>query len=155
MIFAFVVRHLRWLGRVPGAPQLLDAFLLTGTLLLHPRRHAAMEQLQETVAAWTGVTLHVHRFGGTGFRLGRRELGHVHGNGLLDVFVGRETQRQLVSAGRALPHHVFPDSAWVSFWIKDERNLTEAEALLGLALKRIYSANFGNERGNFTPATFK
>jgi len=37
------------------------------------------------VSAWPGVTAGPHRFGGTELRLGRRELGHVHGSRLADL----------------------------------------------------------------------
>ena len=37
------------------------------------------------VSAWPGVTTGPHRFGGIEFRLGRRELGHLHGNRLADL----------------------------------------------------------------------
>ncbi len=29
---------------------------------------------------WPGVTAHPHRFGGMEYRLGKRELGHIHGD---------------------------------------------------------------------------
>src|SRR2546423_14397690 len=45
-LFYFVVRHLHWLSRVPGLPQLFDALLLTGTCLTHRSRLAAMEKLE-------------------------------------------------------------------------------------------------------------
>jgi hypothetical protein len=37
-MFAFVVRKLRWLVKVPGAPQIFDAMLLGATGLFHPKR---------------------------------------------------------------------------------------------------------------------
>ncbi len=41
---------------------------------------AAIEAVRSEVASWEGVTTHEHRFGGMEFRLGRRELGHLHGS---------------------------------------------------------------------------
>ena len=35
-----------------------------------------------------GVTAHPHRFGGTEFRLGKREIGHVQGESLLVIPFG-------------------------------------------------------------------
>ncbi len=31
------------------------------------------------------MTAHPHRFGGTEYRLGKRELGHIHGDYLVDI----------------------------------------------------------------------
>jgi len=37
----------------------------------------AQQKIHETVLSWSGVTAHPHRFGGTEYRLGKRELGHI------------------------------------------------------------------------------
>ena len=34
--------------------------------------------IEREVGSWEGVTVHPHRFGGVEFRLGRREIGHLH-----------------------------------------------------------------------------
>src|SRR4030095_2246479 len=44
-------------------------------------QHAIVRQ----VLSWPGVTSGRHRFGGVELRYGRRELGHVHGNRLVDL----------------------------------------------------------------------
>jgi hypothetical protein len=47
------------------------------------------------------------------FRLGRRELGHLHGT-IADLPFPRRVRDELVAAGRARPHHVLPESGWVT-----------------------------------------
>ena len=47
----------------------------------------AQDQIAEAVLGWPGVTAAPHRFGGTEYRLGRREIGHVHGDYLVDVLL--------------------------------------------------------------------
>jgi hypothetical protein len=37
-------------------------------------------RIEREVASWPDVTVEPHRFGGREFRLGRRELGHLHGD---------------------------------------------------------------------------
>ncbi|MGB8353171.1 MAG: luciferase family protein, partial [Chthoniobacteraceae bacterium] len=76
-MFRFVVRHLRWLARVPGLPQYFDTMLLTWTALFHRRRLRAMEAIEEAVLQMPGVRLCVHRLGGMEFVCGERELGHL------------------------------------------------------------------------------
>jgi hypothetical protein len=79
--------------------------------VLSPR--AAIETVRAAVASWHGVTTHNHRFGGIEFRLGRRELGHLHAT-IADLPFPRRIRDILVAGGRARPHHVLPQSGWVT-----------------------------------------
>ncbi len=133
MIFRFVVRYGRWLGRVPLLPQFFDALLLMGTALTNRGKLRAIELLEKRAVELFHATLSVHRFGGVGFSAGGRELGHVHGNGLFDAFVGRANRDAVIAAGMALPHHVFPRSGWVSFWIERESDIERAVELLQMS----------------------
>lgn len=74
----------------------------------------ARELIKRELLAWPGVRVEPHRFGGLEFRLGRVELGHVHGDRLADLPFPRKDRDELIAAGRASPHHVLPDSGWVS-----------------------------------------
>lgn len=132
-MFRFVVRHLRWLARVPLFPQIFDTALLVWTSLAHPSRLAAMEEIEKEALTLPGVRLRVHRLGGMEFARGGRELGHLHGNGLLDLFVGRAWRDALVAAGRAEPHHVFAQSGWISFWVRDRADTASALCLVEIA----------------------
>ena len=46
---------------------------------------AFADNVRREVTSWEGVTSHPHRFGGTELRLGRRELGHTHGDSVADL----------------------------------------------------------------------
>jgi hypothetical protein len=140
-LFEFVVRRLRWLARIPLAPQLFDSLLLAWTALRHPNRLRAMEAIEEAAIGIPGVSLTVHRLGGVGFSLRGRELGHLHGNGLLDLFTGRKLARELVAAGRAETHHFFGESAWVSYWVRSGADVSQAVALIECALGRSTEPN--------------
>lgn len=133
MIFAFVVRRLRWLARVPLFPQIFDTMLLMGTALFNWHALGLRESLEREACRSLGVELGVHRFGGVGFKLGGQELAHLHGNGLFDAFVGMSARESIVRNGMALPHHVFPRSGWVSFWIKAEADVPKALELMRTA----------------------
>jgi hypothetical protein len=61
-----------------------------------------------------GVEVAQHRFGGIEFRLGRRELGHLHGDRIADLPLPKRVRDELIAEGRALPHHVLPDTGWVT-----------------------------------------
>ena len=88
------------------------------------------------VSAWPGVTTGRHRFGGTEFRYGRRELGHLHGNRLADLPFPLLVRDELVGAGRAEAHHIHPESGWVSCFIHDEADVTRVVALFRLNYDR-------------------
>jgi hypothetical protein len=129
-MFYFVVRHFRWLARAPGLPHLFDALLLAGTCLFRRPRLAAMELLEAEALRRPGVELRVHRLGGLEFVCAGRELGHLHGHGLLDARVGRERADALLRSGRVRPHHVFPHSVWISFQLESCADVPYAMALL-------------------------
>jgi len=65
------------------------------------------------VSSWEGVSVREHRMGGVEFRLGLRELGHLHGT-IADLPFPRRVRDELVAAGRARPHHMLPRSGWVT-----------------------------------------
>jgi luciferase-like monooxygenase len=90
----------------------------------------AGETIKNTVSAWDGVTAHAHRFSGTEFRLESREIGHVHGDGLVDIPFPTKVRNEIVSAGEARPHHVLPESGWVSFYIREPQDVERAIGLL-------------------------
>jgi hypothetical protein len=124
---------LKWLGRIPGAPQIFDAMLLGATGLFYPKRLRAISAIEKAVCEWPDMRVGSHRFGGIGFFFRGRESSHIHGNGLLDCFVGRVNRDGLIASGRALPHHVFPNSGWISFWIEDESDVEAAMELIRIA----------------------
>src|SRR6266478_4011435 len=70
--------------------------------------------IRETVLSWPGVEAVPHRFGGTEYRYGRKEMGHVHGDRLADLPLPRKLHDEAIAAGRAKPHHVLPDSCWMN-----------------------------------------
>jgi len=90
----------------------------------------AHETITVTVTTWAGVEAHPHRFGGSEYRLGRREIGHLHGDHLLDVPFPIRVRDELVAAGEAQPHHILPDSGWISFTLREPADVERAIALL-------------------------
>jgi predicted DNA-binding protein (MmcQ/YjbR family) len=85
------------------------------------------------VVSWEGVTARPHRYGGTEYRLGKREIGHVHGDSLVDIPFPKKVRDELVSAGRAEPHHVLPKSGWVSVYLRASTDVERAMELLRLS----------------------
>ncbi len=94
------------------------------------------ERIRREVLSWPGVQAAPHRFGGVEFLLGRRELGHLHGDRLADLPFPVRVREELVRAGKAQPHHYLPQSGWVSYPIRDEHDAAGAIALFRLAYDR-------------------
>jgi len=98
------------------------------------------EQIRREVLSWPDVTEAPHRFGGTEFRLGKRELGHLHGNHLADLPFPVRVREELVRDGKAMAHHILPESGWVSYPIRDAAAVPGALALFRLAYDRALAA---------------
>jgi hypothetical protein len=97
-------------------------------------------QIQREVSSWEGVTAAPHRFGGVEFRVGRRELGHLHGSRLADLPFPIAIRNQLVAAGRADRHHILPESGWVSVWIRGNQDVRTVIDLFRLNYERPWLA---------------
>jgi hypothetical protein len=96
----------------------------------------AADRIRAEVGGWPGVAVVPHRFGGVEFRVGRRELGHLHGGHLADLPFPRPIRDQLVSAHRADAHHILPDTGWISFRIHTPEDVARAIDLFRLNYDR-------------------
>jgi hypothetical protein len=102
---------------------------------------SVIERLQSEILSWPGVSEGEHEFGGVEFRLGKREIGHLHDDlELADLPFPRRVRDELVSEGRAMPHHIFPDTGWVSYQIDGEATAPGALALFRLSYERAVAA---------------
>jgi hypothetical protein len=99
----------------------------------------AATRISAIVGSWPDVEIGAHRFG-VEFRLGRRELGHLHGESHADIAFPRRVRDELVAAGRALPHRAIPDSGWVSVPIDSEGGVKRAVELFRMAYERASAA---------------
>ncbi len=89
------------------------------------------------VRDWDGVDVMPYRFGGMAFRVGRREMGHVHVGGTADLLVSVRMRRDLVARGRAQAHHTLPHSGWISFRIRSEHDVPAVVELFRLNYERL------------------
>jgi hypothetical protein len=133
VIFDLAVRRLKWLAAIPGAPQIFDAMLLASTALFHPARLRAISAIETAAGEMPEMRPGAHRLGGVGFFFRGRECSHIHGNGLLDCFVGQAKRDALLRDGHASAHHVLPRSGWISFWVKNGADVPRAIDLIRIA----------------------
>lgn len=90
----------------------------------------AAYRIHAAVTAWEGVTAGPHRFGGTEYRYDTREIGHSHGDHMVDIPFPSAVREDIVRAGLAQPHHVLPDTGWVSIYLRTDEDVTRAIDLL-------------------------
>ena len=79
-----------------------------------------MESLREIVerevSGWPGVEARPHRFGGVELRFSGHEIGHLHGSRMADLPFPVRMRKELVAEGKAEPHHLLPQTGWVSYY---------------------------------------
>jgi Family of unknown function (DUF5519) len=85
--------------------------------------------IRDAVTKWEGVTEGPHRFGAVGFWREGREVGHIHGDALADIPFPLEVRNEVVQSGEALPHHIVPQSGWVSVPLHSAEDVPRAIAL--------------------------
>ena len=90
----------------------------------------AAEIIKKEALSWDQVECGPHRFGGIEYRVGTREIGHMHGDTLVDIPFPKRVRDEIVAAGEAQAHHILPDTGWVSFYIRKESDIELAIVLL-------------------------
>jgi hypothetical protein len=93
-------------------------------------------QIAATVESWEGATSYLHRFGDTELRAGGNELGYLHGDAVADVLLPANARDEAIANGLAHPHHVLPDSNWVSVHIYQPEQIHDVIGLLWSAYQR-------------------
>jgi hypothetical protein len=97
----------------------------------------ASRQITEEVTSWPGVEAGPGRRGEFAFTLGRREIGHLHGDHAAHFGFPKEVWADLRQQGRIVPHPVFPDSQGpAARRIEDEDDVRDVIDLLRLNYDR-------------------
>ena len=81
------------------------------------------DAIARQVSAWPGVIVEQRGYGFVEFRVGRREIGHLHGSRLADLPFPVRIRKQLVASGKAAPHYLHPETGWVSFHITGDQDV--------------------------------
>ena len=98
----------------------------------------ASEQITEEVTSWPGVEAGYGRRGEWGFRLGLREVSHLHGDRAAHFTFGRELGTRLRDEGRIVDHPVFPGRpAHAARAIEDEDDVRDVIAMMRLNYDRL------------------
>jgi hypothetical protein len=97
----------------------------------------AGEQITEEVRSWPGVDAGHGSRGEFAFRLGRREIGHLHGDRVMHAGFPKAVWQELYDAGRIGYHPVFPGKpGYAARLIDGEDDVRDVIALLRLNYDR-------------------
>jgi hypothetical protein len=96
------------------------------------------ENIKQEILSWPGVTSNPYHLGsGIEFRVNKRDMGHIHGEKLADLPFPIEIRKDLVASGKALPHIIYPESMWVSYFIRSEEDAPKIIDLFRLQYERL------------------
>jgi hypothetical protein len=96
------------------------------------------ERITEEVTSWPGVEGGAGRRGEFSFRIGRREIGHLHGDHVAHFGFPKHVWHELHAQGRIVHHPVFPDQpGWGARRIEDDDDVRDVIALLRLNYDRV------------------
>jgi hypothetical protein len=95
-------------------------------------------QIIEEVTSWPGIEAGPGRRGELAFKLGRREIGHLHGDHAAHFSFPQELGLSLREQGRVVDHPVFPGKpSPAARRIEDEADVRDVIELLRLNYDRI------------------
>jgi len=94
--------------------------------------------ITDEVTSWPGVTAGPGRRGEFGFRVGRKEIGHLHGDHALHLAFPKPVWHELYAEGRIDYHSVFPGKpGYASRRIASVDDVQDVIALLRVNYDRI------------------
>jgi Family of unknown function (DUF5519) len=103
-----------------------------------PEPRKASQEITREVTSWPGVQAGPGRRGEFAFRLGRREIGHLHGDHAAHFMFSKELWRDLSAQGRIVEHPVFPGRVGpAARRIENDADIRDVIDLLRLNYERI------------------
>src|SRR5262245_33201974 len=94
----------------------------------------AQDTINTRLLSWADVSAAPHHRGpkGVAWFVGRIEIGHIHGDSVVDIAFPPKVRDELIAAGRAQPHHMFPEVG-ITFTIESAEDVEKAIELLRLS----------------------
>jgi Family of unknown function (DUF5519) len=102
--------------------------------LVMKSRTELYQELRQRILALSGVTERqnagIHE---DAFFVGRTMFMHIHGQGHCDIRLSRVDQSQVLAEGRARRHRWAPEAGYVTFIVKDDKDLEPAMDLIRMS----------------------
>jgi hypothetical protein len=96
-------------------------------------------EVERRVLGWPGTTSESGRFHSVAFRYGKREIGHVHRDGVADLPVTPEMREEVLSKGRASSHRA-GSKGYISYPVEDSEDVSAVLDILGRNYERAKAA---------------
>lgn len=97
----------------------------------------ASRQITAEVTSWPGVEAGPGKRGEFAFTVGRRQIGHLHGDHAAHFSFPKDVWDELIEQGRVVPHPVFPDARGpAARRIESESDVRDVIELLRLNYER-------------------
>ena len=101
------------------------------------KTQTANERITEEVTSWPGIEAGPGRRGEFAFKLGRREIGHLHGDHAAHFSFPKDVWSTLRNEGRIVDHPVFPGKVGsAARRIEDEDDVRDVIELMRLNYDR-------------------
>ena len=98
---------------------------------------SARGRIRTEVESWPAVETGPGRFGSLRFTIGRRELGHLHGDEIADLPLRPDAARELIAAGQAREHRYTPEgSGWVTVELRSSDDADRVVELMRESYER-------------------
>jgi Family of unknown function (DUF5519) len=102
----------------------------------------ASRQITDEVTSWEGVEAGPGRRGEFAFKVGRREIGHLHGDYAAHFSFPKDVWAELFAEGRVTHHPVFPGKVGpAARRIEDEDDVRDVIRLMRLNYDRAVARN--------------
>jgi Family of unknown function (DUF5519) len=102
------------------------------------QQQAPSRRITDEVTSWPGVTAGPGSRGEFAFTVGRRQIGHLHGDRVAHFGFPPDVGAELRAQGRVGPHPVAPDkTAWAARAIQSDDDVRDVIALLRLNYDRV------------------
>jgi hypothetical protein len=92
------------------------------------------QELRQRILTLSGVTERQNAgIHDDAFFVGRTMFMHIHGRGHCDIRLARDDQARALAKGKAHPHRWAPEAGYVTFIVRDEKDLEPAMDLIRMS----------------------
>jgi predicted DNA-binding protein (MmcQ/YjbR family) len=129
-LFHWVVKYLYPLKHIPMLPYIFDGILKMHAYFFHEELLDWLDDIDNEMVKLPEVVISSHKYGGVQYNALGKEIGHIHGNGLVDIRFTKKLKAQICEEGKVEEHHILKKTGWLSFQLKDSEDVAYAIKLL-------------------------
>jgi hypothetical protein len=105
-LFRWVVKYLYPLKHIPMLPYIFDGILKMHAYVFHQDLLDWLDDIDNEMVKLPEVFVSSHKYGGVQYNALGKEIGHIHGNGLIDIRFTKKLKSQISEEGKVEDHHI-------------------------------------------------